>query len=92
MALVWPAVTIAALLMEEYVTDTEKLEAVENQLQILGDAIADVFEQLVKGNWMDDIGHHVSNNAAMIGLADAMESTIKMRNEVLGYIGGGQFL
>lgn len=72
--------------------DAEKLEAAENQLEILGDAVASVFEQLVKGNWMDDNGHHVSNNSAMISLADAMESTIKMRADVLGYIGGSQFL
>ncbi len=73
-------------------SDAEKLEACENALQFLGDAVADVFGQMIKGNWQDDHGHNVSNNIAMINLADAMGDAIKMRSEVLGYIGGSQFL
>lgn len=73
-------------------TDTEKLEAAQNQLQILGDAVVSVFEQLLKGNWIDDTGHDVAGNFAIVSLADAMKSTIKMRANVLGYIGGSQFL
>ena len=72
--------------------DTVKLDAVERQLQTLGDAVCDVFEQMVKGNWVDDCGHDVTKNQAMANLANAMERTILMREAVLGYKGGAQFI
>lgn len=38
----------------------------------MGDAIADVITQMLKGNWVDDHGHPVTNNVAMIALGNSL--------------------
>ncbi len=44
-----------------------------------GDAIADVFEQLLRGNWVDDHGHRVNQNSAMAILKDRLNDAIALR-------------
>lgn len=48
----------------------------------LGDAVAAVFEQLIAGNWVDDHGHDVRKNVAMIALREQAEAAIDHIEEV----------
>lgn len=66
-------------------TDTEKLAALEAQVQKLGDAAADVIDQMLKGSWRDDMGHDVRRNVAVIELKDQLGAMIAFRAEHMGY-------
>lgn len=44
-----------------------------------GDAIADVFEQMNKGKWIDDHGHDVQLNRGMLALKDRLIEAIDLR-------------
>lgn len=44
-----------------------------------GDKVADLFEQMERGNWADDLGHPVSNNTAMMALLPTMERAMQHR-------------
>ncbi len=66
-------------------TAEEKLKACEEIIGKLGDGVANMFEQLIHGNWVDDHGHKVTMNAAMIALKEQMEATMWFRHSVLGY-------
>jgi len=48
-------------------------------INLMGDAITDMFEQLVKGSWTDDHGHDVQMNAAMIACSDAVIKAMEYR-------------
>lgn len=49
---------------------------------LFGDAVADVFEQLVKGNWIDGHGHRVEMNQAMINMQVPMVKAIALRDQL----------
>ena len=50
-----------------------KLRTAERErMEALGDAAADVIEQMLKGHWVDDHGHDVSLNMAMLDLKNAL--------------------
>lgn len=66
-------------------TTEEKLERTEEQLQKLGDAVIAMFDQMIKGNWVDDHGHVVKLNRAMNNLAATVRDTMRFRTDVLGY-------
>lgn len=55
-------------LAESQATHEELLEALGN----LGDGVTDMFEQLTRGNWVDDHGHSVLLNAQMIALENSI--------------------
>lgn len=61
----------------ELETAVKKAEAERDRLKAaldhVGDAICDVFEQMAKGSWQDDMGHPVMNNAEMLKLKDALK-------------------
>jgi len=46
----------------------------------LGDVIADVFEQMILGNWIDEHGHKVFQNTALIILKDCLSEAIEFRS------------
>lgn len=46
-----------------------------DRLYKLGDAITDMFEQMEKGNWVDELGHSVHQNEKMLALLEAMKPT-----------------
>jgi len=50
-------------------------------LNLVGDKVCDVFEQMEKGNWIDDHGHQVKMNVAMIDLLDAMTKACAYRQK-----------
>lgn len=58
---------------------------VEPLLQEVGDAIAGVFDQMLKGKWRDDHDHDVRFNAQMLKLKDALGAIGKFRENHLGY-------
>ncbi len=47
-----------------------------------GDAIADMFEQLTRGKWVDDHGHDVRLNCQMIALTEWIMKAIALRAEI----------
>lgn len=49
-----------------------------------GDAVADMFDQLVKGKWIDDNDHPVSNNATMLRLKELMQEVLSFRQALAG--------
>ncbi len=56
------------------------LEALNN----LGDNVTDMFEQMTRGNWVDDHGHSVLMNAKMIALKNSIleaQAAIKAAKE-----------
>ena len=59
--------------------------ALKPLLQKTGDSIADMFEQMIKGNWRDDHGHNVKLNVSMITLTAVLTAIGMFREEHLGY-------
>lgn len=57
----------------------------EELLAITGDAIAEAFDQLLKGNWRDDHGYPVTLNFAMQNLKPVLVAIMHFRQEHLGY-------
>lgn len=47
-------------------------------LQSSGNAISDVFDQMLKGGWVDEEGHLVPLNKAMLNLKDVLENAIEL--------------
>lgn len=62
-----------------------KLAALEGHVQNMGDAVAYVFEQMLRGKWVDDHNHDVRRNAAMLDLKDRLGDMTAFRAEHLGY-------
>ena len=52
--------------------------------QAFGDAIADMFEQMLEGKWVDDHGHDVGLNTAMIACKRPMLAAIEYRKAAKG--------
>lgn len=44
-----------------------------------GDAVSDLFEQLLKGDWKDSEGHRVVNNQAMWQVALVLQAACDLR-------------
>ena len=61
-------------------TDNEK--SLDACLCRLGGAVADMFEQLMRGNWRDDHGHDVVLNKQMLDLMAALRHAIDVRAEL----------
>jgi len=57
----------------------------EELLSFTGDAITEVFDQLLKGNWKDDLGHPITLNRAMCNLKPVVIAIMRFRQEHLGY-------
>ena len=51
-------------------------------IQKTGDAIANMFEQMLRGKWRDDNGHDVQMNAQMLELAMAIKAAVRLRAKV----------
>lgn len=54
-------------------------------LQNIGDGIANMFDQLVKGNWRDDHDHDVKMNVHMLNLHDVLKQIMRFRADYLDY-------
>lgn len=54
-------------------------------LQNIGDGIANMFDQLVKGNWRDDHDHDVKMNVHMLNLQDVLKQIMRFRADYLDY-------
>ena len=64
------------------VIDKRVVEALVNSV---GDKIADLLDQLVKGNWVDELGHPVKNNIQMLNMKSALIELGEFRADHLGY-------
>ncbi len=53
---------------------TEKIASLKKLIFYLGSASAYVLEQMIKGNWVDDHGHPVRNNASIMALAASLDA------------------
>lgn len=60
-------------------------EDTENLLGEVGDAIAEVFEQMVKGQWVDDNGHKIVMNNSMFVLKQSLVDIMVFREKHLDY-------
>ena len=49
-----------------------------------GDAVTDVFEQMMNGNWVDDNGHDIRRNKQMMDLMPLIQKAIIVRTKVMG--------
>jgi hypothetical protein len=47
-----------------------------------GDAAAEVIAQMLRGHWMDDHGHKVTGNTAMIELRDCLNAASHLRDKL----------
>lgn len=54
-------------------------------LQSTGDRVAALIEQMLKGNWVDDMGHQVRRNKAMDDLKYVLKDIGDFRAKHLGY-------
>lgn len=61
------------------------IETAEQAIQEMGDAMAHIMDQMLKGNWIDDNGHDVRNNIYMIRAADVMRRVMTFRTDKMGY-------
>lgn len=63
-------------------SDVVKLKNdMRRMMQDTGDAIADVLNQMLKGDWHDDHGHAVKMNAQMLHLRDVLAAMTDYRNK-----------
>lgn len=58
-----------------------KVKELNAQINSLGDAATDTFEQMLMGNWQDDHGHPVLNNTAMLALKSAVNDVLEARKK-----------
>ena len=54
-------------------------------LQNTGDNIIGVFQQMLRGGWVDDLGHDVQLNVAMLKMQDTLQDIMKFRRKYLDY-------
>ena len=64
--------------------EIEKDEELFNFVQKTGNTIANVIEQMLLGNWIDDEGHLVSLNRAMLDLKGTLETAIGLNTKYYG--------
>ena len=62
-------------------------EELDTLLRSTGNNIADMFEQLLLGNWVDDNGHNVQLNQQMVNLKGTVINIMEFRDKYLGYGG-----
>lgn len=65
-------------------TLTRKLAVAVAALKVMGDAATDTFEQMERGSWVDDHGHEVHKNAAMLDLLSAVKGAMDALAEIEG--------
>lgn len=53
----------------------------DEMLNLVGDKVVDMFEQMEKGKWTDEHGHEVKMNVTMIALLDAMQKAWAYRQK-----------
>ncbi len=58
---------------------------VERLLQDIGDNIANVFEQYLKGSWKDDHGHDVGMNIHFSQLRNSLQDIMEFRTKHFDY-------
>lgn len=58
---------------------------VEQLLQDVGDNIVNVFEQYMKGKWVDSMGHDVGMNLAFSELKTTLQQIMEFRSKYLNY-------
>lgn len=64
---------------------TEEKKDLTVLLQNTGDSVAYLFEQLTKGSWVDDNGHDVRLNMAMLGMQKVLIDIMEFRTKYLDY-------
>ncbi len=62
-------------------TQDEQIAAMKKIILDFGNATVNVFDQMLKGEWIDDHGHKVYNNVAMIQLGGALTAATKFAAE-----------
>lgn len=65
-------------------TDDEK-KVLDKLVTETGNRIAAVIDQMLKGNWVDDMGHNVVDNVAMLDMRYALRDLGIYRAQHLGY-------
>jgi hypothetical protein len=60
-------------------TEPKALLEAEDLIERFGTAVTDMFEQMERGDWVDDHGHRVRMNKAMLDLIPVVEDAIKHR-------------
>ncbi len=58
---------------------------IERLLQDVGDNIANVFSQYLKGHWKDDMGHDVGQNIHFDKLRYSLQDIMEFRTKYLNY-------
>lgn len=61
------------------------IETAEQAIQELGDSLACIMDQLVKGKWKDELDHDVCANVSMTNAAATMRRVMEFRTRVMGY-------
>ena len=83
------ALTDANSRMEKAEAERDRLALANAELkpllQNIGDGIANMFDQLVKGNWRDDHDHDVKMNVHMLNLQDVLKQIMRFRADYLDY-------
>lgn len=70
-----------------YVPDTDSVMRADLKplLQEVGDTMADVLEQMIKGRWTDEHGHSVQNKPGIAQLAIRLRAMANFRTKYLEY-------
>ena len=56
-----------------------RLEEADDLIERFGTAVFDMFEQMIKGNWIDDLGHDVKMAARMMAFKPIILDAIDYR-------------
>lgn len=51
-------------------------------IEQFGNKTADVLEQMIRGQWVDELDHKVAHNTAMIELKETLDKAISLRYEI----------
>jgi hypothetical protein len=60
----------------------EESAAMHDLIEKFGSGVTDMFEQMIKGHWHDDMGHLVAMNKQMSDLKPLVHEAIALRKKI----------
>lgn len=72
-------------MLDAVAQQSKPIETAEQAIQEMGDSLAHIFDQMLKGKWVDELGHDVQKNVHMINAGVVLRRVMSFRTEKMGY-------